>query len=66
MQNRHILLSDTELRTVRPQDIPAGFEYDTRQGAWFSMSDNTLLIDHAGFAAVASKKKDIETGEDQK
>jgi len=66
MQNRHILLSNVELKPVRTQAVPPGFEYDTSHGAWLAVGEETLLVDHAGFAAVASKKKDIESGEDQK
>jgi len=65
MEKRHILLNNIEFRKIKELLVPREFSYSTQLGAWTD-SNGALLFDHAEFGAVASKKKDIEIGEDQK
>lgn len=62
----HILLQKP-LRyvQVKAQEELTGYNYDIALGAWVT-SEQFPMIKHPGFEGVASKKKDIETGEDQK
>ena len=63
----HILLNNSfsykKRETITP---PKGFSYDKNRGAWISDSRKHLLVNDKRFAGVATKKRDIETGEDQK
>jgi len=45
---------------------PKDYIYDYILGAWKKISDNTLLVNSIDFKAQATKKLDIETGEDNK
>jgi len=62
---KHILLEKIEYRERRSPEAGDGFCYDVLHGVWHS-GDRLLLVHDASFAGVASKKRDIETGEDQK
>jgi hypothetical protein len=63
----HILLS-TAFTYKRRREItpPLDFTYDKQIGAWLSLKDSSLLVNDKDFPTIASKKKDIETGEDSK
>lgn len=63
---RHILLNQLEFKEIREIQPLSGYSYDLFSGAWLSNFNGSLLIEHKDFSTVASKKKDIETGEDQK
>jgi hypothetical protein len=65
MKPTHILLTQIERRQVGNICIPEQFQYDSILGAWLAIGDK-LLVEDRSFIGVASKKKDIETGEDQK
>jgi len=64
---KHILLQKA-LKYKRRKEIeaPKGFSFDSLRGAWTNNLDKTFLIEAIGFKAFASKKEDVETGEDQK
>lgn len=66
MEKQHILLKNVDFRKVRDFVIPSGFNYRVELGAWTDTSNGNLLFEHPEFSGVASKKKDIEIGEDQK
>ena len=64
---KHILLSRAfEYR--KPKDInpPKGYIYNSVLGAWFNQISKLPLIFADDFKAQATKKKDVETGEDNK
>ena len=65
IKSGHILLTEIERRQVGNICIPEQFQYDSILGAWLAIGGKLLVEDWA-FIGVASKKKDIETGEDQK
>lgn len=46
--------------------LPENYEYNYTLGAWINTIDNSLLISSQNFKASATKKFDIETGEDHK
>ena len=63
----HLLLQNSfryKRRTAITQ--PAGFIYNKRLGAWIDESNNCLFVLNSQFSSVATKKEDIETGEDHK
>ncbi len=64
---KHILLQKA-LKYKRRKEVeaPKGFSFDSLLDAWTNNSDKTFLIEAIGFKALASKKEDVETGEDQK
>lgn len=64
---KHILLQKA-LKYKRRKEIedPQGFSFDSLVGAWINNTDKTYLIQAKGFKALATKKEDIETGEDKK
>jgi hypothetical protein len=63
----HLLLSHAfKFKKRKPQEAPEGFVYDKQKGAWVSPINSQLLVANENFPSVATKKEDIETGEDQK
>jgi hypothetical protein len=62
----HIFLKNLEFKALGNIVPDKDFFYNKTYGAWQSLSNNRLLIMDKSFAGIASKKKDIETGEDQK
>jgi hypothetical protein len=63
---KHILLSNLKYKPIRNIVPLDGYVYDIGYGAWLSTNKNSLLISDNRFSGIASKKKDVETGEDQK
>lgn len=64
---KHLLLQTAFLYKKRgPLEFIKGFNYNRTLGAWLSNIDDKLLIHHSEYPAVASKKFDVETGEDHK
>jgi predicted class III extradiol MEMO1 family dioxygenase len=53
-------------KKVKPIVLSKEFFYDKRDGLWRSATDNALFVNSSDFAHVGSKKRDMETGEDQK
>ena len=62
----HILLQNLHYQGIRNMEVIDGYLYDNAYGAWLSTTQNALLIMDERFVGIASKKKDIETGENQK
>ena len=46
--------------------IPEGIRYDTQLGAWIVEGSTQLYVDLPNRPFMSTKKRDIETGEDQK
>lgn len=64
---KHILLQKAlKYKKRKEVEAPNGFSFDSFIGAWTKNSDKTFLIQAKEFKALASKKEDVETGEDQK
>jgi hypothetical protein len=64
---RHILLNRAFIYQKRKNiHPPKKYKYDSILGAWVDKIDSTLLILAKDFKAQATKKLDIETGEDNK
>lgn len=64
---KHILLNRA-FRYQKRNDInpPEKYRYNSTLGAWIDKTDNSLLVLAKDFKAQATKKLDIETGEDNK
>lgn len=64
---KHILLQKAFIyKKTKVITAPLGFEFDCFLGAWVSVSDKSLLVNHRDFPGRGTKKCDIETGEDMK
>lgn len=64
---KHILLQKAFTYKKREKiTAPTGYEFDCFLGAWISISDKSLLVNHKDFPGYGTKKNDIETGEDMK
>jgi len=64
--SNHILLSKASRKNYTDTpDMPAGSYFNNSRGVW--MKDNQELITHDSETGIeATKKCDVETGEDQK
>lgn len=64
---KHILLNRA-LKYRKRKDItpPSNYEYNSILGMWYNLTDGEPLIFADSFKAQATKKFDIETGEDNK
>lgn len=64
---KHILLQKAfTYKKSKKLTAPIGYEFDNFLGAWISVSDRSLLVNHKDFPGRGTKKNDIETGEDMK
>lgn len=64
---KHILLKNSFVYKKRKQlEDPKGYAFNQNMGAWIHEINSSLLIMSKEFTALATKKEDIETGEDQK
>lgn len=62
----HLLLRNlcfSDIKSVSPLE---GYSYDKIYGAWIADTSDSLLVSNSEFSTISTKKKDIETGEDQK
>ena len=66
-ETEHLLLSMSKPYHI-PTDAhaPPNCEYNLTEGAWVLQDTGTLLVETPGRPMPATKKEDIETGEDQK
>ena len=65
--SKHLLLRMAKTYPVSNEDLaPQECQYDLFQGAWVLNGLGSLLIESTNRPSPMSKKKDIETGEDQK
>ena len=63
---KHILLENIfTYKKRRKMFSPKGYEFDHWLGVWKN-ENKSLLIESKNFLALATKKHDVETGEDQK
>ena len=62
----HLLLRNLHFRDTNPLSPLEGYSYDKIYGAWIADISDELLISDREFSSISTKKKDIETGEDQK
>ncbi len=64
---KHILLNKAfEYRKRKDINPPKDYAYNSILGAWFNITSKLPLILADDFKAQATKKLDIETGEDNK
>lgn len=64
---KHILFQKALIYKKRKEiEPPKDFEYDPILGAWVSNTNKVLLVNSADFKGQATKKLDVETGEDNK
>lgn len=59
-----LLTKNLVYKEVRDIIVPTDYSYDFKAGLW--RSGDQLFIHSSGFNHTASKKRDMETGEDQK
>jgi len=64
--NNIFLINPLAFKKIESINPPIQFVYDNIQGYWMSIVDGQPLTHNSEFAGVASKKRDLETGEDQK
>ena len=63
----HLLLAMAKTYPAFTGDLsPQGYEYDLFNGVWILSGSGSLLIESPNRPRTMTKKKDIETGEDQK
>lgn len=63
----HILLTKAKKYHEKKARLqPKGFQYNNKFGYWISNADGSAYVLNQNFCSPASKKHDIETGEDQK
>ena len=66
-KQKHLLLAIAKSYRVSDQELaPENCEYSLSQGAWVLKEVGSLLIENTERPRPATKKFDIETGEDQK
>ena len=64
---QHLLLATAKSYPVSTQDLaPPGCRYSLSAGAWIVEDAGSLLVETPGRPMPATKKADLETGEDQK
>ena len=63
----HLLLAMAKTYPAFTGDLsPQGYQYDLFSGVWILDGSGSLLIESPNRPRTMTKKKDIETGEDQK
>lgn len=63
----HILLQNIVTYKRRKKIVaPLNYSYDQENGHWISTTKKLLLVHDPNFPSIASKKRDVETGEDEK
>lgn len=64
---KHIFFQKALVYKKRKEIVPPkNYFYDYNLGAWLNLANNSLLIESNDFKGQATKKLDIETGEDNK
>ena len=64
---QHLLLATAKSYPIANRDLaPANCRYSISEGAWIVRGVGSLLVDTPGRPMPATKKADLETGEDQK
>ena len=63
----HLLLTLAKTYPAFTGDLaPQGYQYDLFLGAWILNDSGSLLVESPNRPRTMTKKRDIETGEDQK
>ena len=62
----HIILENSKIYSNRDKKMHEGYRYNAYVGYWVSNITNEPLIMNEKMELLATKKEDIETGEDQK
>lgn len=63
----NLLLATSKSYTASVPDLaPPNCYYSLTEGAWILQASNSLLVEAADRPMPATKKADLETGEDQK
>ncbi len=63
----HLLLSLAQSYQLPTEDLaPRNCEYSLTEGVWRLQDGGSLLVETPGRPTPVTKKRDIETGEDQK
>ena len=63
----HLLLATAKSYHVSSEDLaPPNCEYSLIEGAWILRNTGSLFVETPGCPMPATKKADLETGEDQK
>ena len=66
-ESEHLLLSTAKSYQIPAGDLaPQNCEYSLTEGAWMLQDVGSLLVETPGRLMPATKKQDLETGEDQK
>ena len=66
-EHQHLLLATAKTYPVTDPDLaPPNCRYSISEGAWILNDIGSLLVDTPGRPMPATKKADLETGEDQK
>lgn len=64
---KHILLENLfTYKKRKGVTTPKNYDYNRKIGAWICVNNENLLVNDKCFPSIASKKRDIETGEDEK
>ena len=64
---QHLLLTAAKSYPVGNRDLaPPNCRYSISKGAWIVRDAGSLLVETPGRPMPATKKADVETGEDQK
>ncbi|MBR0413749.1 MAG: hypothetical protein IJI67_01600 [Clostridia bacterium] len=64
---KHIIIEKSKKYVLTNQElVPAGCSYNSKGGFWVDDSSNIAMMRSLNFELAATKKCDIETGEDQK
>ena len=67
VEQQHLLLVTAKSYPVSAQDLaPPNCLYSLSKGAWILQDVGSLLVEIPGRPMPATKKADLETGEDQK
>ncbi len=62
----HVILENAKRYSNRDKKMHEGYNYNAHDGYWVSNITNEPLVMSGKMELLATKKEDIETGEDQK
>lgn len=62
----HIILEKAKKYLTNDKTSQVDYYYSEKDGFWINKNSGEALVFEDGFSSLATKKCDIETGEDQK